>query len=326
MKTIDEQLKSGNLKPAYLLYGDEDYLKQMYRKRLLAATVKEGDTMNFMSYEGASINVHEVIDFADTMPFFADSRVVLVENSGFFNRSVDDLADYFSHMSETAFLVFVEEKVDKRSRTYKEFAKVGEVVELKFPDEKELQAWVGGRVKRAGKQITMDAWEEFRNRCSTNMENMDRELDKLLDYCADKPAISKKDVMDICIDSSEERMFVLVDGMGEKNARKTMMAYQDMLSRKVSPMYILGSLEGQIRSILQTKVYLNQGMRKPDIQKALGLKYAFFVDKYQKMGKNFSEGQLERMLIECASFDEQMKSGKLDPQVAVEMLLLKYAK
>jgi DNA polymerase-3 subunit delta len=70
MRTIDEQLKSGNLKPAYLLYGDEDYLKQLYRKRLLSATVKDGDTMNYMTFEGSGINEHEIIDFADTMPFF----------------------------------------------------------------------------------------------------------------------------------------------------------------------------------------------------------------------------------------------------------------
>ncbi|MBE5908497.1 MAG: DNA polymerase III subunit delta [Lachnospiraceae bacterium] len=326
MRTIDEQLKSGNLKPAYLLYGDEDYLKQLYRKRLLSATVKDGDTMNYMTFEGSGINEHEIIDFADTMPFFADWRVVYVENSGFFNRSVDDLADYFSKMSETAFLVFVESKIDKRSRTYKEFAKVGEVVELNFPEEKELQAWVGGRVKRAGKQITMDAWEEFRNRCSTNMENMDRELEKLLDYCADKPAISRQDVREICIDSSEERMFILVDGIGEKNPRKAMLAYQDMLEHKVAPLYILVSLEGQFRSILQTKSYLEQGMKKNEIQKVMGLRYNFFVDKYQKMAKNFSTGQLERILIECASTDEQVKSGKLDASVGVEMLLLKYSK
>jgi DNA polymerase-3 subunit delta len=229
-------------------------------------------------------------------------------------------------MPPTAFLVFVEDKVDKRTSTYKAFAKMGEVVELNFPDERELQAWVGGRVKRAGKQITMDGWTEFRNRCSSNMENMDRELEKLLDYCANKDSISRTDVMEICTDTSSEKMYTLIDGIGEKNPRKAMMAYQDMLSRKESPIYILASMESQFRSILQAKTYLSQGMRKPEIQKMMGLKYPFFVDKYQKMAKNFTEGQLEHILIECASYDEQMKSGKIDPQVGVEILIMKYAK
>ena len=35
--------------------------------------------------------VREMIDLCETMPFFADHRVVLVENSGFFKNNVMNL-------------------------------------------------------------------------------------------------------------------------------------------------------------------------------------------------------------------------------------------
>ena len=33
MKTIDEDIRSGNLKQIYLLYGTVDYLKRQYRDK-----------------------------------------------------------------------------------------------------------------------------------------------------------------------------------------------------------------------------------------------------------------------------------------------------
>ena len=32
MKNLNEDLKTGQLKPVYLLYGEEDYLKDMYKR------------------------------------------------------------------------------------------------------------------------------------------------------------------------------------------------------------------------------------------------------------------------------------------------------
>ena len=35
-----------------------------------------------------------MIDLCETMPFFAEIRVILVENSGFFKNKCEELADY----------------------------------------------------------------------------------------------------------------------------------------------------------------------------------------------------------------------------------------
>ena len=43
MKTIDEDIRSGNLKQIYLLYGTEDYLKRQYRDKLKNALTAAGE-------------------------------------------------------------------------------------------------------------------------------------------------------------------------------------------------------------------------------------------------------------------------------------------
>ena len=59
MKTIDEDIKSGQFKKIYLLYGDEAYLKKQYKDKLKKALVQPDDTMNFTKYEGKGIEVRE---------------------------------------------------------------------------------------------------------------------------------------------------------------------------------------------------------------------------------------------------------------------------
>ena len=72
MKNIQADIKSGNFKQVYLLYGEEAYLKQQYKQNLVKALNPGGDTMNFNHYEGKGIDVKQLIDLCETMRFFAE--------------------------------------------------------------------------------------------------------------------------------------------------------------------------------------------------------------------------------------------------------------
>ena len=63
-----------------------------------------GDTMNYAYYEGKGVEIQEVIDLAETLPFFAERRLLVFENTGFFKSSGADLADYIKeHASDHIF-------------------------------------------------------------------------------------------------------------------------------------------------------------------------------------------------------------------------------
>ena len=64
--------------------------------------------MNLASFEGKGIDEKEIMALADTMPFFSDYRLIIIENSGFFTSSHDELAEYIKHIPETTCIVFVE--------------------------------------------------------------------------------------------------------------------------------------------------------------------------------------------------------------------------
>lgn len=83
MKSLNEDLKTGQFKQIYLLYGEENYLKKQYKERFVKAMLPDGDTMNYAYYEGKGVDIKEVIDLAETLPFFAERRLLVFENTGF---------------------------------------------------------------------------------------------------------------------------------------------------------------------------------------------------------------------------------------------------
>ena len=135
MKNLNADLKSGNFKQVYLLCGEEAYLKNRYKKRLREALVGAGDLMNFTSYTGKGIDVKQVIDQAETMPFFAERRLIQIEDSGFFKNACPELAEYLPTMPPETYMVFVESEVDKRGKLYKAVKASGRIVELGRQDD-----------------------------------------------------------------------------------------------------------------------------------------------------------------------------------------------
>ena len=146
MQTLNQDIKDRSFKSAYLLFGDEAFLKKSYKNRLKEA-VTGGDTMNYNYYEGKGINVPEILGMADTMPFFAEKRLILVEDSGFFKGGgeAESLAEYLPNVPDTTCLLFVETEVDKRSKLYKAVKKYGYAAEMVRQEPAQLARSLSGR-------------------------------------------------------------------------------------------------------------------------------------------------------------------------------------
>ena len=182
MKTIDMDIKNGQLKHVYLLYGEERYLIRQYRDKLKKAIIDPEDTMNIASYEGSDIDVKELIISADTMPFFAEHRLIMVQDSRLFKKNTDLLAEYFENIPETTYFVFVEDEVEEKTKIFKAASKFGSTVKFTTPKEDILKKWIIGRIGKEGKDITQAAYQSFINKTGTDMENIEKELEKVKDF------------------------------------------------------------------------------------------------------------------------------------------------
>ena len=210
MKSINEDIKNNKFKNVYLLYGEESYLKRLYKNKLKAAIVNADDTMNYAYYEGKGINPSEIIDLAETMPFFSDRRLIIIENSSFFKDKCDELADYVADIPESACIVFVENEVDKRGRLYKRVKESGRAVEMGAQDETSLSKWILGLLANDNKRITQNAMKLFLDMTGGDMENIQKELEKLICYVGDREAITDSDVKEICTEVVTNNIFEMI--------------------------------------------------------------------------------------------------------------------
>ena len=96
MQRINQDIKQGNFKQVYLLYGEERYLRRQYANRLKDALCGQDDGMNTHFYEGKDISVGEIIDLAETLPFLAPRRVFFIKDSGLFKSGGEKLAEYLN--------------------------------------------------------------------------------------------------------------------------------------------------------------------------------------------------------------------------------------
>lgn len=324
MKTIDNDIKMGQLKNVYLLYGTEDYLKRQYRDKLKQALVEPDDTMNFSAYEGKDINPKELIDLSETLPFFKEKRMILVENSGFFKNSCDDLAEYMSQVPESTCFVFVEEEVDKRSKLFKAASRAGSAVEFETPKEDMLVRWILGRIQREGKKITQSVMQLFLSKTGSDMENIDKELEKLICYTLDKTEISAADVEAICTGQTENKIFEMIDAISAKNQKKALDLYYDLLALKEAPMRILFLIARQFQNLLLIKSMSAKGYPAVSIAKTAGMP-SFAVQKNLRQAGAFKINQLKEAIEDCGQAEEDVKTGRMADQLAVELLIVKYS-
>ena len=324
MKKLAEEIKAGQLKQVYILYGEEAYLRSQYKDKLKNALLDGGDPMNLHYFEGKDVKPGEIIDLAETMPFLAQRRVIMLENSGLFTKGGEELAAYLGEPSETAFFVFIEPSVDKRSKLYKAATAKGRAIEFKMQDEAVLKRWVLGFLKKENKNITERDLNLFLDKTGSDMENIRGELEKLLCYCLERDVITAQDIEAVCTRQVTGQIFDMINAVAEKRQKAAMELYYDLLTLKEPPMRILYLITRQFNMLLQVKELKNKGHDTNTIGEKVGLA-GFIARKYVAQAAKFKEADLRRALSDCVETEEAVKTGRMNDVMSVELLIVKYS-
>ena len=324
MKSLNEDLKTGQFKQVYLFCGEEDYLKEQYKSRFIKNIIPFEDNMNYACFTGKKVEVNEIIGQADTMPFFADRRLIVVEDSELFKTGGAELGDYIKNLPDTTYMIFVEKVVDKRSKLYKAVRDKGRVVEFQRQTEATLRTWIRQKVKKENKVMSGDAETLFLSKTGDDMNLISKELDKLLCYALKKDRITVEDVDAICIEQITDNIFDMIDAMISGRQNDALNIYYSLLAQKEPPMRILFLMTKQYRTLYEIKDHIRQGRGRQDIAKKMGL-HPFVAGKCMDQAKKFKTLHLRQIIEESADLEQRVKTGKLTDILAVELFLVKYS-
>ncbi len=316
---LNQDLKEESYRPIYLLYGDENYLKRSYL-RMFRDKFGGKDSMNYSYFEG-NADVDELISAMNTMPFFADRRLIVLKGSDYCKKTAPEkLCNYLEKLPETSHLMIISDDVDKRNKLYKLAEKKGFICELSEQDGKMLSAWAARYLMKAGKKIRSSTMDRILEKSGHGMDRIVSELEKLIAYTGDREIIEDEDVEIICTQNVEDRVFDMITELSLGNTGKAMRYYSDLLTLQEAPMKILALMRRNFNQLLLMKECVRQGKSKTDSAKYVGVS-PWVIPRLTEQAKHYTMESLEGYINRCLLYDESIKNGNLTDRMAVELLL-----
>lgn len=324
LKNIIKDIEKNELKRVYLIFGEEKYLIRTIKNRMIKGLVNDGDTMNFTKFAGKDSSVKEIIQTCDTLPFFAEHRVVLLQDTGFFKTSNDEMAGYMKDIPESTVMIFIESEVDKRNKVYKQVKNIGYICECSRMNRSELSRWILVRLNKENKKITKENMNYLLEKLGDDMENILSELDKLISYTMGRDVIDTDDIDAVCISEITGKIFEMVDAIGSKNQKKALDLYYDLIAVREAPMKILYMLTRQFNIMLQVKEMAQKGKSAGEMAKNMGMQ-SFIINKTLSQCKNFKLSAIRNAVNYCLKMEEAVKMGNMNDKMAVELVIVKYS-
>lgn len=326
---LKEQIKNNSLKNMYVFFGEEEYLKEHYIKKIQELIPDNGfaEYNNIVITGDADYNEYDSV--LESMPFMADRRVVVIRDSNIFTASRaggimppnDEQkkfwTDKFKKLSDDTVLIFCEKNVDKRSALFKAAQKAGFMVECNYMADIDLRAWVVKRALKAGKKIDNSVADYLISVIDKGMNNLENEIDKLISYSGD--VIYKSDIDKITSKALEVQAFDITDGLISGDVKKALSAVYNLRTQKQSAFAVLYLMYSNVEKMLKLKLVgaTNQS-QAGEVLKTTG----WLARKYLDGAREFSLDSLYYMVMRVPEVDYEIKSGLIEEWQAVEQYIL----
>jgi DNA polymerase-3 subunit delta len=326
---LENSLKRGVISNIYLIYGEEDYLKDLAVKKLRDFLLpKECRDFNYDFFTDP-VNFYQLVSSADQLPVFCERRLVVAKSQHLFNDSAEvgeeELISYLNRENPGTCLVLVARKIDARRKAVKLIKEKGEILHLTHPKPEHLSGWVEKQAKLRGKKINPQAAELLVLAAGESLLLLEQEVEKAALYTSGEE-IRPEQVEEIASISASLNVFKITDLVTEKKTAAAVKLYKEMIAIGEYPVKILALLGKTFRQLLRTKL-LAEKSRIDAAGLGRELKVPNFVAKKLLMQqRHFSLLQLQQALKEIKDADWKIKTGQKDPAIAAELVIYRLAR
>ena len=342
----------GELKPGYVLVGDETFLLDRCRAAVLKAFVPE-ELRDFClsDMDLSSASIFEVLDRAQSPSLMAPFQAVFVRNvKQLYTRGAkkDEFAAlerYFRSPNPQALIIFVADfvripsdlrrmEMDDKNRFERLTETLGQhcgMVELARVNEDDAMRWVAATAQEQGARVDPDAARELVDALGADMMMISSELEKLLLYTSGRGRITLGDVETMVLSAKQRSLYELTDAISARDRAKALALLQGLLNSSdagedaaIGHLYMLARTFRQMLVILEKNVRdsraiwqaLWQGFRMPP----------FAADDLIRQARRFkSRRGLTRALRLIARADLELRSSPPDKRLVLERLVYELA-
>ncbi|NOZ05687.1 MAG: DNA polymerase III subunit delta [Chloroflexi bacterium] len=330
----------------YLFYGDDTVSRRHFLDGLIA---RMGDPamadLNTSHLDGQTVRISQVIDVCNTMPFASDRRLVIVEGllthlrsqrprtkkstSGEKHDPEGQLLRYLKGgLPETTRLIFLEPgTLEKKSPLAQ--SPITKLAKKRYPNHvkgfiqpkgRDLTDRILQTVRKNDGAIDHQAATELASLCGADWQRTENEIEKLLLYVHGERPISTQDIRDLVDDARQTSIFDLVDAVGLRRRDAARRLMHKLVTEEAAPPYLIAMVTRQIRTMLKIKVLIQRRLPPDKIAGRLGL-HPYVAKKGVGQCQNFSRGQLRRAIRNLFRVDLAIKTGEVDPIMALDLLI-----
>lgn len=313
-----------DLLPAYLIVGADELKRDAAVRRLRSRVPADMADFNLDELDGASLEEPgQLISSAQTMPFCADFRLVILNGAGELAKPVSEaVVSYLADPNPQCVLCLVAEKLAKNTRLYKAVAKVGphSVIDCAPLKRWELPPYVVKLAQKRGLSMDNAAAQELVERVGESTVALDNQIATLAQLVGDAGRITLADVEANVAQIAEVSPWAFADAVCERNAPRAM----EMLNLMKAPslVFLHSVLVGRLRELICAKSLDARGAAS-GLARELG-RQSWQVKNHVRWSRAFGEEELVKLLGQAAVCERALK-GSQDSEAAFARFVLAMA-
>lgn len=309
VKQLVTDIKNGNIKPIYLLMGEEPYYIDKISEFIEETILKEEERgFNQMVLYGRDVAVEDIVSNAKRFPMMAERQVVIVKEAQDLSRTFDKLDDYAKNPQPSTVLVlcYKYKTVDKRKAVYKAINKTGVVFESKKLYDNQVPDWIKRVLSPKGYTITPKASQLLVEFLGTDLGKINNELEKLQIVLPKNTQITPEHIEENIGISKDYNNFELRKAIGAKDTVKAFKIVQYFADNpKDNPMVVTVALLFNFFSqLLQLHGMKDRNPRS--VASALRVN-PYFVNEYLDAARNFPMRKVSQVVALLREFDVKSK-------------------
>jgi DNA polymerase III subunit delta len=317
-----------DLKPAYLVCGDDDAKIDAWRARVRRRAEDERGPGGLETFEAGSTEPAEVAAALAALTFDPGTRYLLVDDAGAWKAGA--LAPVEGALAglppDTVLVLIVRGKAPKQLRAAVEKAG-GEVREYRAPKPWHLPKWCIERGRELGIELDGEAAKELVALVGTSQQRLSRELEKLALALHPARTAGPGDVERLAARDAAPQAYDLADALVAGDLCATLALAEELEAHGERPGRLVFPIARRLREVHRAAVMLDAGMPEQKVGDALRAP-PWLAKKTVARAKKADVAALERALSVFAELEVELRGGgdvQLDEDTAFSLALARAA-
>ena len=337
------EARSGELRPVYLIVGDEPYFERQVVTELKRAALADAvPGLNDEHLQAGEVPVERVLSAARTLPMMAKRRLVIVrglerweprdgqeegkdekESKGKEREPpLDRLLEYAKAPSPTTVLVLIGGGLDKRRRLVTQARTLGFLVSCEPLDRASLPAFVQKRVQSLGARIATETADVVAELTGPELSQVVDAVDRLCLFVGPDGEITEDVVAECVVRLRPSTVWELVGAVGRRDLGAALRALNEVYDPADRGLRLLGVLAWSTRQLVKFDAAQRAGASPNEAAARAGAP-PFKARELAAQLKGLETADLERFILRLAELDGDLKGGsKRHPKASLEHTVL----